>query len=344
MEVGDYAYGGFKVIVVASILILMQLLVVGGRLISRRLQKVWLGFDDYVLISAAIVTVTLCGLAIALPRIAGVSNWSLQHFSNGDTIGKASIAWLVLYGASVALSKLAILLLYLRVFTTQWYGFTLVLILISIVVIGTGVTNAFAAIFQCSPVSYTWDKTVEDGKCLNNLAFARFMAIPNVVDGFVMLAMPIPLVWQLNLAIQQKVALTATFLHGITGFVVSVARLAILFQTDPTRDTKMTAIDWTIWTINEPANYIIAACLPTLRPIFVRIFSDKFSILTRKRDSSQRADMIGLVTPTISLVTRGASRLSGPWDRSKGEDVESWREGKEGVEKEMSDSEEVGSV
>ena len=54
--------------------------------------------------------------------------------------------------------------------------------------------------------------------------------------------------------------------------------------------------------------------------------------------------MIGLVTPMISLVTRGASRLSGPWDRSKGEDVESWREGKEGVGKEMSDSEEVGSV
>ena len=130
-----------------------------------------------------------------------------------------------------------------------------------------------------------------------------------------------------------------------SGFVVSVARLAILFQTDPTRDTKTTAIDWTIWTINEPANYIIAACPPTLRPIFVRIIPDRFSILTRKRDSSQRAEMIGPVTPMISLVTRGASRLSGPWDRSKGEVEESGREGKEGVGKEMSGSEkEVGSL
>ena len=130
-----------------------------------------------------------------------------------------------------------------------------------------------------------------------------------------------------------------------SGFVVSVARLAILFQTDPTRGTKMTAIDWTIWTINEPANCIIAACLPTLRPIFVRVFSDKFSILTRKRDSSQRAEMIGLVTPMISLVSRSASTLTELWDRSKGEDVESWREGKEGVGKEMSGSEkELGSL
>lgn len=115
-----------------------------------------------------------------------------------------------------------------------------------------------------------------------------------------------------------------------SGFVASVARLAILFQTDPTRDTKTTAIVWTIWTINEPANYIIAACLPTLRPIFMRILPENFFILTRKRDSSQRAKTTGSptkvgsprkviwswpkgkVTPVISLVTRSASRLTGP--------------------------------
>ena len=153
-----------------------------------------------------------------------MSNLSLQHFSNGNTVVKASIVWLVLYGASVALSKLATLLLYLRVFTAQWRGFTLVLILISIEVIGTGVTNAFAAIFQCSPVSHTWDKTVEGGKYL------------------------------------------------------------------------------------EPANYIIAACLPTLRPIFVRVLPDKFSILTRKRDSSQRAEIIGLVAPRRGRISRWTLR------------------------------------
>ena len=54
MDAGNYAHGGYKVVVVASILILMQTLMVGGRLLSRRLQKVWLGIDDYVLISASV--------------------------------------------------------------------------------------------------------------------------------------------------------------------------------------------------------------------------------------------------------------------------------------------------
>ena len=158
---------------------------------------------------------TLCGLAIAWPRITCASIWSPQDMSDSKTISQASVAWLVLYGISVALSKLAILLLYLRVFTAQMRTFTIVLILVGIIVIGTGIANTLIVIFQCSPVPYAWDKTIEGGKCINIPAFARFMAIPNVLDGFVMLVMPIPLVWQLELGIQQKVALTATFLHGI---------------------------------------------------------------------------------------------------------------------------------
>ena len=54
MEADNYAHGGYKVVIVASVLILMQTLMVGGRLLSRRLQKVWLGIDDYVLISATV--------------------------------------------------------------------------------------------------------------------------------------------------------------------------------------------------------------------------------------------------------------------------------------------------
>ena len=105
-------------------------------------------------------------------------------------------------------------------------------------------------------------------------------------------------------------------------------------------DTGATAIAWTIWTLNEPANYIIAACLPTLRPIFVRILPDRFFILTRKRDTSGNAKTPesptpdsprgrfvwswpkGSMVPKVSLMSRGASRLTGPWDRSRWEHEE----------------------
>ena len=68
MDVGDYSHGGYKVVVVASLLIFMSMLMVGGRLIGRQLQKVWLGIDDYVLILATVCTHTSYAATLADPQ------------------------------------------------------------------------------------------------------------------------------------------------------------------------------------------------------------------------------------------------------------------------------------
>lgn len=49
-----YGEGGYKAVVVASVLILLQFLMVSGRYYSRRMQKVMLGADDYVLLLATV--------------------------------------------------------------------------------------------------------------------------------------------------------------------------------------------------------------------------------------------------------------------------------------------------
>ena len=122
---------------------------------------------------------------------------------------------MAVYGIAVALSKCAILLLYTRVFTTRKRGFTIAVYIVGAVVVATGVVNALTAIFQCTPVPYKWDKAISGGTCIDVVAFERYMAIPNVVTGVVMLLMPLPLVWALNVTLRQKIALTLTFLHGI---------------------------------------------------------------------------------------------------------------------------------
>ena len=125
------------------------------------------------------------------------------------------MAWLILYGLSIALSKCAILLLYVRVFTTSNKTFILGVFLVGFIVIATGISNTFVAIFQCSPVAYEWNKSIQGGTCIDEIAFARYMTIPNVVTGAIMLIMPLPLSWRLNLTVSARLGLTATFLHGI---------------------------------------------------------------------------------------------------------------------------------
>ena len=65
VDITSYGQGAFKVIIVAALLILMQILMVGGRFVSRKLRKVPLAADDYVLLVAAALTIGLCGLALA---------------------------------------------------------------------------------------------------------------------------------------------------------------------------------------------------------------------------------------------------------------------------------------
>lgn len=72
--VADYGHDGYRVVVVASILIVMQSLMVGGRVLSRYLQKAALAADDYVLFAATTLGFGLCALAIAFPRIAAFAS------------------------------------------------------------------------------------------------------------------------------------------------------------------------------------------------------------------------------------------------------------------------------
>ena len=52
LYIASYGDGGYKAAVVGIVLIVMQIFMVSGRLLSRRLQNVTLGPDDYVLILA----------------------------------------------------------------------------------------------------------------------------------------------------------------------------------------------------------------------------------------------------------------------------------------------------
>lgn len=94
------------------------------------------------------------------------------------------IAWMVLYGISVSFSKCAILLLYIRVFTTRSRIFTIVIFTVGAVVVANGLATAFGSIFQCMPIARNWDASVQ-GTCIDKIKLARFTALPNVITGFV---------------------------------------------------------------------------------------------------------------------------------------------------------------
>ena len=75
----------------------------------------------------------------------------------------------------------------------------------------------FADIFQCVPVNAFWDngiKNVKTARCMSTVHFSIGTGVINLVTDFMVLCLPIPMVWSLRTNRTQKIAMTGIFLLG----------------------------------------------------------------------------------------------------------------------------------
>lgn len=118
----------------------------------------------------------------------------------------------LLYLAAVLFPKLAILAIYMRIFTTSLYRYTCWALAVFLIV--NWVTFTVAAFLMCTPFEYLWNKTIPGGHCLDLKLLFLWSAFPNIVTDLVMLVLPLPVVWKLNTSRNTKIGLTITFVTG----------------------------------------------------------------------------------------------------------------------------------
>ena len=121
-----------------------------------------------------------------------------------------------LWALSISAVKLSVLFFYRRLFPREntsrhWRICHYTLCGASICF---GVISLFGGAFQCAPVAYLWDKAIPGGTCIDFIAFARFTSIFNIVTDILILALPIPIVWQLHLERSKKIGVIGLFLLG----------------------------------------------------------------------------------------------------------------------------------
>lgn len=77
-----------------------------------------------------------------------------------------------------------------------------------------GFWGLFGSIFLCVPVHSFWDKTVEGSRCMNQFAVWFSNAAINIVQDFVILLLPMPVLRRLSIPRRQKKALMIVFALG----------------------------------------------------------------------------------------------------------------------------------
>lgn len=118
-----------------------------------------------------------------------------------------------MYYCCIAFIKFSILAFYRRIFPINTLRFT-TYALIGIIAIWW-VTVALISILNCTPIDYNWDRTQPGGHCLDPEIFAIAISIPNIVTDLIILLLPLPVIWKLQLHFKKKMALSAIFSLGI---------------------------------------------------------------------------------------------------------------------------------
>lgn len=126
---------------------------------------------------------------------------------------KALTAAEVLRNTANSCVKLSVLHLYLTIFPTRHLRYAILTVMI--VVTCYWAISLLRMVFICHPVAYEWNKNIEGGTCLNTTAAYYSVSAINLGLDLVIIILPMPILWTLQMPIAKKVAISIIFGMGI---------------------------------------------------------------------------------------------------------------------------------
>ncbi|KAL9097922.1 MAG: hypothetical protein Q9165_000248 [Trypethelium subeluteriae] len=120
------------------------------------------------------------------------------------------------------------------------------------------IINAFV---NCEPFEYNWNKSIPGGHCGHTSTSYLVNASWGVVNDIAIWALPQFIVWQLQMSVKRKLAVSGVFALGLVDISAAIAR-AVEISKLSERNITETIVAAEIWTYTEVGIAIIVACLP----------------------------------------------------------------------------------
>ncbi|KAH8651069.1 hypothetical protein BX600DRAFT_553986 [Xylariales sp. PMI_506] len=240
------------------------------RILSRRIANRTLHFADYLMVASCVLLVMYQAVNISAVLVGGLGihvKDIVERFgiaSGQEMFIKHLIVMQVMWCLDLAMTKIAILLLYLHVFTLR--KFIIVAKGTIVVIILWALTMMIGSALICRPIALYWDPKLP-GSCGNFYGLWITTGTLNIVTDLIVLLLPMPYLYHLDLELYKKVVLMVMFGLGFLTVAVSGVRLWALLtfkQADSTGTTVPTALCSAL----EPAMGIIVGCVPLMRPLF----------------------------------------------------------------------------
>ncbi|KAB5566123.1 integral membrane protein [Coniochaeta sp. 2T2.1] len=265
---------GWKMYITAVVMIIASGLFVIARLTTRIWMHGKLGWDDFTIVLALAFSIVLSTMmCLAIENGYGMHKADLTKAELSLCLKQFFVAQTP-YKITVGLNKVAIILLYLRIFISKPFRITAYAALF--IVSAWTIATVGATIGQCVPISGAWDKTVK-AQCINNDRFWVAYAVGNIITDVMVLVLPIPSILALKLNKRDKVLLCGIFLLGGFVTVTSIIRVTSVQNSLKNKgDQTYNFIQRGIWTLIEANLGTISTCLPILKQPMGRLFPRLF--------------------------------------------------------------------
>ncbi|KAF7957211.1 hypothetical protein EAE96_002801 [Botrytis aclada] len=255
--------GQRTLVIVPAILLFMSTVVVILRFQSRRLNRSRAFIDDW-----------LCALALILAYggyvanlvmvLAGGSATPMKHLTHPQLIiwFKGLVSNYVFWVSATAATQLSILFFYIRIFgVKRWLRNTLY---VAVAIISGWWISAFISeVTACIPLAAAWTPGLK-GTCINDEEICTAVGMMHVVFDFLILLLPIPIIWRLQMPTWSRVTVSLLLSVGVFASVCSILRMACLINLGDNPQDKTVSWLYMIYQVIEAPIGILAICVSNL--------------------------------------------------------------------------------
>lgn len=196
--------------------------------------------------------------------------WDVPFSTFNDKFLKFVAICVTFYGLSIMLSKVSILLLFLRSWPQKpkraIYATIAVVVLYSLI-------GSFYWLFACQPLEKFWDLSITHGSCIEWSKVNIFSGVMNTVTDSIILLLPICMLRKVQLPKWEKFGLGFVLMTGGFVLVISIIRLKTTVDTSRSSDITWEYVDNGIWWMIEMHIAIVCACLPVARAFLRKHFT-----------------------------------------------------------------------
>lgn len=282
-----------KMYALAAVLSLLAIVAVLLRFYARRLLKTSrIDIDDYMILPALLFT-----LGTAFCMFIGAALGDLGRHTRKDADGmpeftrRTQIFQQTTYASQLTqtltfgFTKLAVLLFYKCIFTNSRVVY-LIWTMIVLVKAWT-VIFFFTNLLQCYPISVNWTGWgAAVNSCIDTNTMFLAQAWSDIFTDVMILSLPLPSIWRLQMPRPRKVAVCSIFLLGTLVVAAGIAKLVIFYDVVAETQSQNNDVTYILtptlyWPMVESSLGVVGACLPSMRPIFTDICRERRSQRSR---------------------------------------------------------------